>query len=303
MSIVCLIIISVIILILFCGIRNMVAKSSQLKDTDINTDLTAFRESHAVATVINDGHLNIQESIVQRYERMCILEPSAYKDDPSIPDLIQRYRDIISGKTLDPEGRNIPSEELLGRNNPDYKKYLRNQAAAMKNNSLKDSSDSLRKEGRRVNRIEREEEARSMFHAYLLEQGVPLRVVSYGLTDGKLNTYDENDWRKFVKRIKEYLEVSSLTVVCNFVETFDDKNIVLNSDKFESFSVFYEYNVPVEILTEIIRDRISPEQAVRIVSVREELNVDWDEAMTQVLSEDVKEHEDDILRKKYGWGG
>lgn len=303
MSVVYLIVISVIILIIFCGIRNMVAKSNQLKETDINTDLTEFRESHAVATVISNGHLNIQESIVQRYERMCILEPFAYKDDLSIPELIRQYQDIISGRTLDPEGRNIPSEKLLGRNNPDYRKYLRNQAAAMKKNSLKESSDSLRKEGRRINRIEKEDEARAMFHAYLLEQGVPLRVVSYGLTDGKLNTYDENDWRNFVKRIKEYLEISSLTIVCNFVETFDDKDIVLNPDKFESFSVFYEYSVPVEILTEIIKDRISPEQAVRIVSVREELDIDWDEAMTQVLSEDVKEHEDEMLRKKYGWEG
>jgi hypothetical protein len=281
----------------------MVARFSQLKETDINTDLTAFRESHAVTKVINNGHLKIQESIVQRYERMCILEPSTYKNDPSIPELIKQYQNIISGKTLDPEGRNIPSEELLGRNNPDYRKYLRNQAAAMKNNSLKDSSYSLSKERKRVNRIEKEEEARTMFHAYLLEQGIPIRVVSYGLTDGKLNTYDENDWKKFVKRIKEYLEISSITVVCNFVETFDDKDIVLNSDKFESFSVFYEYNVPVEILTEIIKDRISPEQAVRIASIREELNIDWDEAMTQILSEDIKEHEDDMLRRKYGWEG
>ena len=303
MSIVYLILISVIILIIFCGIKNMVVRSSQLKETDINTDLTTFRESHAVTRVINNGHLNIQESIVQRYERMCILEPSTYKNDPSIPELIRQYQNIISGKTLDPEGRNIPSEELLGRNNPDYKTYLKNQAAAMKNNSLKDSSDFLRKERKRVNRIEKEEEARTMFHAYLLEQGVPIRVVSYGLTDGKLNTYDEKDWRTFVKRIKEYLEISSITVVCNFVEIFDDKDIVLNSDKFESFSVFYEYNVPVEILTEIIKDRISSEQAVRIISVREELNIDWDEAMTQVLSEDIKEHEDDMLHRKYGWEG
>lgn len=303
MSIVYLILLSVIILIIFCGIKNMVVRSSQLKETDINTDLTTFRESHAVTKVINNGHLNIQESIVQRYERMCILEPSTYKNDPSIPELIRQYQDIISGKTLDPEGRNIPSEELLGRNNPDYKTYLKNQATTMKNNSLKDSSDFLRKERKRVNRIEKEEEARTMFHAYLLGQGIPIRVVSYGLTDGKLNTYDENDWKNFVKRIKEYLEISSITVVCNFVEIFDDKDIVLNPDKFESFSVFYEYNVPVEILTEIIKDRISSEQAVRIVSIREKLNIDWDEAMTQVLSEDVKKHEDDMLRRKYEWEG
>ena len=53
----------------------------------------------------------------------------------------------------------------------------------------------------------------------------------------------------------------------------------------------------------IIKDRISSEQAVRIISVREELNIDWDEAMTQVLSEDIKEHEDDMLHRKYGWEG
>lgn len=303
MPIVYLIIISVIILVIYNAVRNMVAKSNQLKETDINTDLSKFRESHAVTSVINDGRLNIQESIVQRYERMCILDPSAYKDDPSIPGLIQCYQDIISGRTLDIEGRNIPSEELLGRDNPDYRTYLKNQAAAMKKQSMKDSSDSLRKEGKRVVRIEKEEEARILFYAYLLEQGVPLRVVNYGLTDGKLNTYDEKDWKAFVKRIKEYLEVSSLTIVCNFVEAFDDKDIVLNPDKFESFLVFYEYSVPVEILTEIIRDRIIPEQAVRIVSVREELDIDWDEAMTMVLSEDVKEHEDEMLRKRYGWEG
>lgn len=303
MSIVYLIIVSVIIMVIYNVVRGKVSKSVQLKETDINTDLSAFRESHAVSNVINDGRLNVQESIVQRYERMCVLHPSAYQNDPSIPELIQRYQDVISGKTLDPEGRNIPSEELLGRNNPDYRKYLKNQAAALKKISIVDSASALRKEKQRVDTVNKEDEARSMFYAYLLEQGVPLRVVSYGLTDGKLNTYDENDWRTFVKRIKEYLETSSLSIVCNFVEVFDDKDIVLNADKFENFAVFYEYNIPVEILTEIIKERITPEQAVRIVSAREDLDIEWDEAMEKVLTKDVEEHQDNILRKKYGWEG
>lgn len=297
------IVISVIFLLIYKAIRKAVSKRTALEDTDIDTDLAEFRESHAVATVIKNGSLNLKESIVQRYERMCILEPLANKNNTSIPSLIADYQDIISGRTLDPEGLNIPSEVLLGRPNPDYKRYLANQAMATRAASLTDTADTLSKENSRVVRLGKEESTKNQFYAYLVEQGIPLLIVVSALTDEKLNTYSADDWRSFCKSVKGYLALAPRDTVQKFVTIFDDKNIVLDLKKFENFVVFDQYEVPDPILVELIKDRISPEQAIRIISLVQEDDYEWDEAMTEVLADDINRVEEDKLRKQYGWKG
>jgi hypothetical protein len=294
------IIISIVILFIYNRIRKAVSKRTALEDTDLNTDLAEFRESHAVATVIKRGALDLKESIVQKYERMCILEPLANKNDTLIPQLIADYQDIISGKVTDPEGLNIPSEMLLGRHNPDYAKYISNQSMAV---SLGAVSDTLRKENDRVVRLDNEKSSRDQFYAYLVEQGIPLLIVIAALTDEKLNTYTAEDWRSFCRTVKGYLAIAPRNTVQKFVTMFDDKGIVLDIKKFENFVVFDQFEVPEPVLVELIKGRISPEQAIRIISLVQESDYEWDEAMTEVLSEDLDKIEGDNLRKQYGWKG
>ncbi len=296
-------IVVLIIYFIYVAIHKKVVKATALKPTDLDTDLREFRESHAVSEVINGGQLNLTESVVQKYERMCVVEPFKHRGDPSIPGLIKDYNDIISGKVLDQDGSNVPSEFLLGRKNPDYQTYLTNQARALKKISMVETSNALRTEKKRVLHRDAEDRARNMFYAQLVEQGVPLLLVSAALTDEKLNTYTENDWRTFCRVVKEYLEMSDRAIVTDFVSTFDDQKIVFDLNKFESFAVFHQFHIPKDILVELVRERVSADQAIKIVNLHDVYEYDWSDAMEEVLQEDLKKSSEEDLRKQYGWKG
>lgn len=296
-------IIAVLVIYFFhSAIQKHVRKMTRLKEVSLDTDLKEFRESHAVSQVISGGKLDLRESIVQKYERMCIVDPVKFKNDPSIPGIIAQYNDIISGKVIDVKGENVPSEFLIGKKNPDYQKYLTCQAKALKMVKPREAI-ALKVENNRVHRRDAEDTTRTMFIAHLVEQGLPLVLVVGAVTDAKLNTYSEDDWRAFCRIVKDYLQMADREVVMSFVETFDDKKIILDANKFESFMVFYEFDIPQEILVELIRDRITPEQAIRMVSLHQDHQYDWDEAMQEVLEDDLKRASEVDLRKQYGWKG
>ena len=203
-----MIIISVIIFVIYSMINKKVSKTFEPKGTDINTDLKLFRESHAVANVISHGALDLKESIVQKYERMCVLDPISNKNDPSIQKVIADYQDIILGRVLDPEGLNIPSEELLGRNNPDYVKYLSNQARAQKKALFIDPSNALQKERARHIAETKGNVGMTKLFIYLVEQSIPPMIVDAALTEAKANTYTAEDWKIFCKVVLGYLSTT-----------------------------------------------------------------------------------------------
>jgi hypothetical protein len=303
MQAVWIIIVSVIIIIIYTKIKSKVSKTFEYKDTDINTDLKEFRESHAVSNVIKSGALNLKESMVQKYERMCIIDPVSNKNDPSIQKVIADYQDVIMGRVLDPEGLNIPSEELLGVHNPDYDRYLANQAKAQKKASFTYSSEALHKERARVIVQNKETRATNQFFAYLVEQGIPPMMVSSALTETKINTYTADDWKTFCKVVKGYLSTTPRDIVTEFVSLFDEKEVIFDIKKFENFTVFYEYQVPSPILVELIRGRITNEQANRIIDLVQQCKYSWGEAMEEILKEDINKTEEINLRKQYGWKG
>jgi hypothetical protein len=303
MQLLCVILISIVVLFIYTSIRKSVSKAMKQKETNLDTDLREFRESHAVASVIRHGALDIQESIVQKYERMCILDPVANKNDPCIPKLISDYQDIILGRVLDPEGLNIPSEELLDVRNPDYARYLANQSKKQRKASLPDSAAALSKERARVLTATKGENLTNDIFAEIVMQGVPPVLAKAALTEGKLNTYTADDWKTFSKMITEYLTVAERGTVESFVSMFDEQEVIFNAGTFEKFALFHKHGVPAPILTEIIRERITIDQAVRIVSIVQECEYSWEEGMNEILAEDLKENEAGELRKRYGWKG
>jgi hypothetical protein len=302
-GIIWIIVATVLIMIIYISIKKLVSSSMKLRDTGLNTNLKEFRESHAVSTVICEGYMDFQEGIVQQYERMCIIDPLPYKDNPYIPELIKNYRDIIQGELLDIGGYNIPSETLLGKPNPDYTLYLTNQAKKHKKASLLESSAVMLKESSRVENVQKEKSIKVEFLALLIKQGVPLLIANEALTEGKMNVYTAEDWIRFSNSIKIYVETANQEVVRTFVSLFDEKEIVFNHRKFSNFTTFYEHGVPIPILTEILRDRISVDQALRIIELVSNSGSTWDEGMQTILSLDLKETEETNLRKSYGWKG
>jgi hypothetical protein len=303
MPIIYTIIAVILIALIYGAIHKKVSKTFEYKDTDIDTDLKEFRESHAVAKVINRGSLNLKESTVQRYERMCVLEPLKYKGDTSIPSLIAEYQAIITGKVLDPQGLNIPSEILLGKPNPDYAQYVTNQAKALKQASYSKPSKALEEEQWRVVRLKEEQTVRSTFIAELVSQGIPAFTAEAAASDAKLNSYTAEDWKKFCKIIPDYVTLSDSLTVMLFVKLFDDKKILFDFHKFEQYLVYVSYNIPDKIIIELLKGRISQEQSARVVTLVQDHRYEWDEALQEVLQEDQKKSQENKLRKSYGWNG
>lgn len=292
---------TIIVYFIYVSIRSKVANAFTLEGTDIGTNLNEFRESHAVSNLIKGGPLNLNESVVQQYERMCIKDPVKYQNDPSIPKLLIDYKDIISGRVLDPQGHNVPSEYILGSRNPDYSSYFANQADALRNLGSSELVNIISSERSRVVRVEEENTARSIFLAQLVEEGIPALIASAAITDEKLNTYNASDWKKFCKIIKGHLSVSDRNAVQNFVRLFDEKEIIFNTEKFESFAIFHKYNVSEVILTEIMRDRVTLEQAIRMVKLVQDYGYEWKEAMVEILNDDASTEKATSLRSSYGY--
>jgi len=296
-----IIIATLVIYLLYVVINKKVTKSFALKETDINTDLKEFRESHAVAGVILFGSLNTKESIVQRYERMCIIDPLKYQNDPVLPQLIKDYRNIIEGKVLDPQGLNVPSETILDAHNPDYDLYYKNQARVLKDKGYHNQAQILFNEKKRISQRAEEEKVKAILFAQLVSEGIPALILAAAFSDEKLNTYKANDWKIFSKFINGYLETSDRETVTRFVQLFDDKKIILNQNKFDTFAIFNKYQVPETIIVEIINDKITVYQALRMIDLTQNIEYTWKEAMNKVLNDDAEKERADTLRASYGY--
>lgn len=294
------VILTFIVYLLFTILNKRVTRSMALEETTINTSLKEFRESHAVTNHIRSTSFDAPKSIVEKYEQMCVIDPVTYKNHPELASIIRQYQDIISGRALDPQGLNVPSEELLGRHNPDYDRYLENQAKALKSSAV---ADVLRTEKNRVVRLGKETDMKNQFFVYLIEQDVAPLIVSAAMTDAKLNTFNDEDWRTFCKVMKGYSEVADHITIMNFVSMFDDKEILFNQDKFTQYVAFSDHKVPSEIVEKILTDSITIDQALRMVELAESCDCGWDEALSEIVSEDLNKIEATELRKQYGWEG
>jgi hypothetical protein len=279
--------------VIYSIVMRILSKRIALKSPTSDTPLYEFKESHATDSRLAAGALKVIENISERFERMCILDPLTYQGDPSLPTVIEQYKKLLSGKIKDPEGRHMPSEYLNGHRNPDYETYIAAQKRVLGRAGCRETL--------RLKRVNQEEDLRTDFTVKLVEMKFPIEVLDAVLSDEKMNAYSADDWKKLTKAVKGYLEDDeySAEVVSEFLNQFNEIKILCDSDKMEAFSVFYKFSAPMNIVTEIIRDRISLEQGVRITQLVVDQRYPWDEAMEEVLEEDMDKATEADLKKKY----
>jgi hypothetical protein len=272
-------------------IKSMLDKHFSLKDPTLSTPLKAFKETAAIDNRLVTRARRSVTNISEAYERMCVLDPLEYKDDPSIPGIIEQYKKLLRGELLDSEGRHVPSEFLMDKRNPDYDAYIRAQANAQ--------GSKLRKEARRLKASESEEDMRADFTAHLLEMNFPVDVLSAVLTEQKLNKYKAEDWKKLARQVKLYCEKYPSEFVAEFLETFSDLRILFDAEKMHAYFTYRQYSVPVNVVTEIVRGRITVKQAERILKLGIDDSYSWEEAVKEVLEEDAQADVENKLRAKY----
>jgi len=283
--------------VIFHFIRKVLERATALKQPDLQTPLKEFKETNGIRQHLSKNSIAVPRNISERFEEMCIRNPLQYKDDPAVAEVIAEYRALLSGKLPDVEGCHMPSVLIDGMRNPDYETYLKAQKKALA--GAKATKSGVCSELKRLNRLSKEDNARADVVVKLLEMKLPLPVLNGAVRDEKLNTYTAEDWVKFGKCMREYMSEHPEEIVAEFVETFDAREIIFDSEKMENFSIFRKYHVPMKVVKEIVLDRITVDQAQRIMILVQESEHTWDEATQEILEDDLKTATENDLRSRY----
>lgn len=270
--------------------RSSVSRSLTARDARLSDSLEEFSGSHGADAVLGDP---TEGGVTRMYERMCVLEPSRWVGDPRIPDIIRRYRDIVQGREPDPEGRNVPSATLFGRPNPDYLLYLRSQRRKSVANPAVDNAVKW------AYKEKRESEIRDGFWEALGKMGMPEELIPYAVTDSRLDSYSDRQWRDVVAACKRMCERYGEDLAKDMLKLFPEYEVLCSDEAAEKFDALCRQDVPYDVSSLVVRGSITMEQAGRAASLVEDYGYEWDKAVKEVLAEDSKAAKDGILRETY----
>jgi hypothetical protein len=287
------IVLTLIGLLIYLAIRPLIDRVYAAKSTDLNTPLEAFKESSATDSLLNRRGLKVVQNISARYEQMCVIDPLKWKDDSELPRVIAQYRDLLTGKLRDHDGTHMPSEFINGLRNPDYETYIEVQKKVLGKTSK------LTHESRRLKAAIGEDELRADFVVSLLDAGLPADVLNAVVVDEKMNTYTADQWKQFIRTIKSYLDLFPGNLVSEFLEQTHDLKVLLDVQKMETFWTFRKYGAPLKMVNELVANRVTIDQAIRITKLVYEERYDWEDAIEEILEADVAEATADTLRTKY----
>jgi len=265
--------------------RSLAARKARLSDR-----LEAFDGTHGTDTILGP---KAQEGVTFLYERMCVVEPSCWVGDPRIPEVVRRYRAIVSGREKDPEGRNVPSPKIGGLPNPDYQRYLKNQCKSI------GCADGLKVAFKWARKATREQEIRDGFDEVLRKLGLSERLIPAAITDARLDSYTEAQWREVVKACKRNVEKYGEDLAADMLGQFTEAEILCSEEAAENFDALCRQDVPYEVSREVVRGKLTMEQAERAVSLVEKWDYRWGDAVKEVVEKDATQSADAVLRGIY----
>ena len=274
----------------FKAVSRVTDKLTAPKPVKQDTPLQELKGSHAVDMILKGPDTG---NVAALYEKMCVLEPVLYKDVPRLPSVIAKYRKIINGEVTDRSRKHVPSDILEGSVNPDYLTYLTNQARALGNPKW------INEELHRVERMQETQDLRAEYGKVLQELGMPEVLISSVLTAERLESYTADDWRKLASFCKDQSQEYTPETLIAFLGTFLEKEIALDAKALEIYAVLTENGVPEKVTKDIVRGKVSIEQAQRILALVNEEGFEWDEAVDQVIEEETAVLEHTVLRERY----
>lgn len=278
-------IIVLIIMAVFKFVHSIIeAKLVYLKDTDIDTELKEFQETHAIAKRVDSAVHKNEHNVSKEFELKCIEEPLYYLKNKDIPAILARYKNILSGAELDPGFKHIPSSHIDEKFNPDYLKYFENQLKSYKSSNeggrYKEQIDYINSKLKDIKSKFTEEDMRNNFKSTLKDMGLPESCLDdYIINDTKMNSYNEKDWEVFCKSIKKYLKKYSEEDVIFFSTLINDINIISDPYSIETFSVLYNKGIPGIIILPILFGDLDISEAEMVAQIHEEEGCGWEDAL------------------------
>lgn len=271
------------------AVRALIARSLRGRDPRLTDGLSEYGGAHGADLALGE---EAREGVARQYERMCVLEPVRWAGDPRIPGVIERYSDIVSGREPDPEGLNVPSPEILGRPNPDYARYLRSQSKLAK-------AEGMRKALRVANHAKREQKIRDGFRDALLGMGMPEGLVDAAITDHRVESYSQEDWREVVRAASAASAEHGEGVPLDMLSMFEDARVLFEDGSVATFVALRNQGVPANVVKDVVEHALTIEQAERAADLVEVHMYTWLEAVKEVVGADKREDLEEELRERY----
>jgi len=286
---------SIIFIAAFVAIKTALDYLHPQKPVTLKTNLNVFKESYTVDNHIKRNGHKLSKSTTSLFEDKCVINPT---DEVELGDIIERYRLVLNGEILDPEGKNAPSEFIGKERNPDYLKYLINQKEALTKRGV--PIDWFSSE---INRVSNENEYSSIKEGFITtlinEYRFPSELVSFAVIDSRMEDFNEKQWKELAQCAKRYITNFSYEVVSSFLFMVDSFNILVDYEAMEKFNVWLKHDVPFGVILENLTGRITDEEVMKTLRLVDLEAYSWDEAMKEIIEESFALLKEQELRRKY----
>lgn len=236
------------------------------------------------------------KNVSKLFEEMCLINPLKYKDDPSVPVILDRYKKILSGEVIDPDGSNAPSPSLNGKPNPDYKKYLVHQYRAQRKGGK--DVEWLREELDRIDNSEQAFQIELEVAQQLISLGLPKRYVRHAITYYRIENFTPKDWDRLVREVKSAAGIKDSDGYISEFLIDTDGTVPTTEGVLKKYVMLRIGGVPKIIAIEYALDDITFEQA-KVAAVYVDKGYPAHEAIKIVIKKDLEEKEKEELIKKY----
>jgi hypothetical protein len=277
--------------------RYLVSQILKDKESTLNSSLSAFRESHKYDSIIKDANKGATISIAQLFEDMCFNNVCKYENDPRLPKVIQDYKDLLKGKILDPDAKNVPSEIIDGILNSDYRVYLKAQIRELD----KAGKDVVwfKKELKRFSACERGDIFEANFLMHLETMGAPNELLGSMVNESRMESYSPDDWQNLVGKVKEYAKKYEMDVISDFLYNVLDKSTLLDEDKLDAYCQLINLGIDEEAASRYLSGDLSSEDLARVAEMMDQFNMTCEETLENLLSTKKSELKEKSLKESY----
>jgi hypothetical protein len=262
-----------------------------------DTDSSKFSVSSGIDSMLKKKDIDETNPTIL-YEELCIKNPLDHINDPRIPEVISKYRDIIKGLTPDPMGQYAPSEKIEGQTNEDYIVYLKNQKKNLTKQGI--NVEWMKNELARMKNLDKANQAVSGFFSTLIDMGLPAILFPIVVTEERMETYKPTDWKKLIKAIEEYIANDcALQNIGVFLLHYNDEDIIYSSDKMYQFDMLLKHDVPIPLAKMVVEDKIDIGTMVDVINKVQHAGYTWDEAIQETFILMLEDQERQQLRDEY----
>jgi len=261
----------------------------------LQTDLKVFKESQSVDNKIKKDGSRVKKNETMLFEEKCVRNPVESED---VNEIIEVYSKYLKGEILDPEAEHAPSEFLGEERNPDYELYLLNQKGALEEDGYE--TPWITSELKRLKECVEYGAIKVGFIETLVgTYRFPVELVPYAVTDDRMESFSEGQWRKLSQAARNYLSEFEEEAVGSFLLSIDDYDKLVDYASMERYASWHDHGVPMTVSKENIMGNISDEVLIDIVRLVDEESYDWKEALEKVLQDNVTLLREEELKRKY----